>query len=126
MKIKVDKLGDDKRYSLMKETTQLLVDASTLWTGYVAGSLPHGFPRKVSVGGTPTTHTSPSISARFPVKTPNTTGVAARCPLRLALRLPYKTLWLNAQVAMAEVLGKAPTGSYAAAMAKGRNPPAAP
>src|ERR1035437_398295 len=42
VKIKVDKLGNDPRYKLIKETTRLLVDASILWNGSIAGSLPAG------------------------------------------------------------------------------------
>jgi hypothetical protein len=44
VKIRVDGLGNDPRYALMKKTTQLLIDALTLWNASIAGSLsPNSF-----------------------------------------------------------------------------------
>ena len=114
VKIKVDKLGNDPRYKLMKETTWLHVDASTLWNGSIAGSLPTGSLQRLQ-----------ERNVNLPNSTKHFSQMQSDDPVegltkelwRLDAEAAYKVLWLTAQVAMEEVLGKAPKGSYTRVMA---------
>ena len=117
VKIKVDKLGNDPRYKLMKETTRLLVDSSTLWNGYVSGHLPMG-----SLQGLQQRNANDPWTAKYltDMQSEDPGEGLSKQLWEINAKAAYQTLWLNAQKAMAEVLGKAPKGSYGKMMSEAR------
>jgi hypothetical protein len=106
VKIKVDKLGDDPRYKLMKETTRLLIDTSTVWNGHVAGTLPMSALRDLKER-----YANDADLQRGLSKMSDDSGTGYSKQLwEVNAKYVYQVLWLYAQRSISKVLGKSPKG----------------
>jgi hypothetical protein len=108
VKIRVDKLGNNPRYRLMKETTQLLIDTSTLWNGSIAGRLPTGSMQALKERYANDTDLQEGLSG-MGWDEPGGADLQKE-EWKIAARYAYSVLWRRAQHSMAEALGKSPKG----------------
>jgi hypothetical protein len=117
LKIKVDKLGNDSKYTILKETTQALIDANMMWNGSIGGSLPVGTLQGIKDRYAKYPHVLGPFLSRMEGDDSSLLHGEAKQAWKIEVGAAKDMLLLMAQRATVEALGKAPAGAFASEMA---------
>jgi hypothetical protein len=117
LKIKVDKLGYDPKYIILKKATQMMIDANTMWRGSIVGSLPRGTLQEANGRYAKYPHVLGPLLSKIEGDDASSLHGIEKQAWGIWVGGTSDVLFFIAQQATAEALGQTPAGSFASEMA---------